>query len=160
MLHTCAHFCYKMRHSWTYVWCIVGFVRHAYLNTVVSSVCNDVHWAAQTSQHAIYPCEWRSDHIWCQFETWLWFLLWSKDGYAYHKSLSKCLLSSPQHQENPKILEPGSHVHDHTCIYHEPDVLVLQYTQRIVSPIDAFLSINHFHSIPTKIGKSIIWIHP
>ena len=34
---------------------------------------------------------------------------------------SQRLLSFPQHQENPKIPEPGSHVHDYTCIYHKPN---------------------------------------
>ena len=39
------------------------------------------------------------------------------------------LLSSPQHQENPKIPEPGSHVHDYTCIYYRPDWLLQQFDE-------------------------------
>ena len=31
---------------------------------------------------------------------------------------AQCLLSARQHQENPKISEPGSHMHDYTCIYY------------------------------------------
>ena len=38
-------------------------------------------------------------------------------------------LSSTQHQENPKISEPGSHVHDYTCIYYKPDWLLQQFDE-------------------------------
>ena len=57
------------------------------------------------------------------------FLLQFENGYANHKSLPKRLLSSPQHQENLKIPEPGSHVHDYTCIYYKPDWLLQQFDE-------------------------------
>ena len=47
------------------------------------------------------------------------FWLQLENGYANHKSPPKHLLSPPQHQENPKIPEPGSRVHDYTCIYYK-----------------------------------------
>ena len=45
------------------------------------------------------------------------------------KSLPKRLLTSPQHQGNPKIPEPGSHVHDYTCVYYKPDWLLQQFDE-------------------------------
>ena len=81
-------------------------------------------------KHTIHSYGWRSDHTCdvsakpgCDF----WLQL--ENGYANHKSLPKCLLSSPQHQENPKIPEPGSHVHDYTCIYYKPDWLLQQFDE-------------------------------
>ena len=35
--------------------------------------------------------------------------------------ITKACQNAYYHKENPKIPEPGSHVHDYTCIYYKPD---------------------------------------
>ena len=61
--------------------------------------------------------------------TWMWFWHQLWNGYANHKGLPKRLLSSQQRQENPKIPEPGSHVHDYACIYHRLDWLLQRFDE-------------------------------
>ena len=48
-------------------------------------------------------------------------------GKCFHLMTSSW--SFPQHQGNPKIPEPGIHVHDYTCIYHKPDWLLQQFDE-------------------------------
>ena len=45
------------------------------------------------------------------------------------RACQKRLLSSPQHQENPKISEQRSHVHDYTCIYYKPNWPLQQFDE-------------------------------
>ena len=69
-------------------------------------------------KHSIHSCGWGSDYT-CDVsvKTGCDYWLQIEDGYANHKSAPKRLLSSPQHQDNAKIPEPGSHVHDYECTY-------------------------------------------
>ena len=148
-MHTCAHFCYKMRHSWIFVW------------YVVSSVCNDMYYtlSSDISTYHLFICENQIISVMSVRNMGVIFaLIWR--WICISQKPVKMLNIISTTSGDPKILEPESHVHDHTCIYHKPDGLVLQNTPRIMSPIDALWSINRFHSIPTKIGKLIIWIHP
>ena len=96
-------------------------------------------------------------HLWCQCETWCDFWLQLENGYANHKSLPKCLLSSPQHQENPKIPEPGSHVHDYTCIYYKPDWLLQQFDEWTTRESHQETSVCAKHSCQTSFQSAERW---
>ena len=97
--------------------------------------------------------------LWRQCETWVWFWLQLENGYANHKSLPKRLLSSPQHQENPKIPEPGGHVHDYTCIYYKPDWLLQQFDEWTIRESHQETPACAKHSCQTSFQSEEIWSH-
>ena len=115
---------------------------------------------ARTRKHTIHSCGWGSDHTCdvsakpgCDF----WLQL--ENGYASHKSLPKRLLSSPQHQENPKIPEPGSHVHDYTCIYHKLNLLLQQFDEWTTREYHQETPSCANHSCQTNFQSEQIWLH-
>ena len=98
-------------------------------------------------------------HLWGQCETWVWFFTPTWNGYANHKSLPKRLLSSPQHQENPKMPEPGSHVHDYACIYYKPDWLRQQFDEWTARESHQETPACAKHSCQTSFQSEEIWSH-
>ena len=87
------------------------------------------------------------------------FLLQLENGYANHKSLPNRLLSSTQHQENPKIPAPGSHVHDYTCIYYKPDWLLQQFDEWTTRESHQETPACAKHSCQTSFQSEEIWSH-
>ena len=87
------------------------------------------------------------------------FWLQLENGYANLKSPPKHLLSSPQHQENPKIPEPGSHVHDYTCIYYKPDWLLQQFDELTTRESHQETPACAKHSCQTSVQSEEIWSH-
>ena len=85
-----------------------------------------------------------------------WFQL--ENGYANHKSLPKRPLSFPQHQENPKIPEPGSHVHDYICIYYKPDWLLQQFDEWTTRESHQETPACAKHSCQTSFQSEEIWL--
>ena len=69
------------------------------------------------------------------------------------------LLSSTQHQENPKIPEPGSHVHDYTCIYYKPDWLLQQFDEWTTWESHQETPACAKHSCQTSFQSEEIWSH-
>ena len=98
-------------------------------------------------------------HLWRQCETWVWFLTPTWKWICKSQSLPKCLLSSPQHQDNPKIPEPGSHVHDYTCIYYEPDWLLQQFDEWTTRESHQETPACAKHSCQTSFQSEEIWSH-
>ena len=82
-----------------------------------------------------------------------------ENGNANHKSLPKRLLSSPQHEENPKIPEPGSHVHDYTCIYYKPDWPLQQFDEWTTRESHQEAPAGAKHSCQTSFQSEEIWSH-
>ena len=76
-----------------------------------------------------------------------------------HKSLPQRLLSSPQHQVNPKIPEPGSHVQDKTCIYNKPDWLLQQFDEWTTSGYHQETPACAKHSWQISFQSEEIWSH-
>ena len=116
--------------------------------------------AARTRKHTIHSCEWGSDHT-CDVSAkpGVDFWLQLENGYANHKSLPKRLLSSPQQQENPKVLEPGSHVHGYTCIYYKPGWLLQQFDEWTTSESHQETPSCAKLSCQTSFQSEEIWSH-
>ena len=75
------------------------------------------------------------------------------------KACQKRLLSSPQHQENPKIPEPGSHVHDYTCIYYKSGWLLQQFDEWTTRESHQETPACAKHSCQTSFQSEEIWSH-
>ena len=75
------------------------------------------------------------------------------------KACPKRLLSFPQHQENPKIPEPGSHVNDYTCIYYRPDWLLQQFDEWTARKSHQETQACAKYSCQTSFQSEEIWSH-
>ena len=82
----------------------------------------------------------------------VWFF-----GYANRKSLPKRLLSSPQHQKNPKISEPDSHMHNYTCIHHKTEWLLQRFDEWTTRESHQEAPACAKHSCQTSFQSQEIW---
>ena len=83
--------------------------------------------------------------------TWKWICKSQKPA--------KTPLSYPQHQENPKIPEPRSHLHDYTCIYYKPDWLLQQFDEWTTWESHQETPACAKHSWQTSFQSAEIWSH-
>ena len=98
-------------------------------------------------------------HLWRQCETWVWFFTQTWKWICTSQKPAKHLLSSPQHQENPKIPEPGSYVHDYKCIYYKPDWLLQQFDEWTTRESPQEAPVCAKHSCQTSFQSEEIWSH-